>query len=193
MMLTYDPGGGEGIFLAQYSACCGGTVNSADVLRNVNLIPPLTGGQHCDDCAGCPRYRWPAVRVSKADVHRALAGAYPSASGLHGAVTDVRVASTTPYGRILWLDVIGRGGTETLRLRADDLRLALLRNRTAGLYSMNCQVRGVGDTIEFYDGHGFGHGVGLCQWGAEGKAQKGWTYDRILNFYYPGARLTRAY
>jgi SpoIID/LytB domain protein len=38
-------------------------------------------------------------------------------------------------------------------------------------------------------GHGFGHGVGLSQWGAEERAAAGQTYGQILSFYYPGTRL----
>jgi stage II sporulation protein D len=38
-------------------------------------------------------------------------------------------------------------------------------------------------------GHGWGHGVGLSQWGARGYAERGWRYDRILAHYYPGTRL----
>lgn len=38
-------------------------------------------------------------------------------------------------------------------------------------------------------GHGFGHGVGLSQWGAEERAAAGQTYRQILSFYYPGAVL----
>ena len=38
-------------------------------------------------------------------------------------------------------------------------------------------------------GHGWGHGLGLSQWGAYGYAQHGWTYDRILAHYYPGTTL----
>src|SRR5947209_19604793 len=40
-------------------------------------------------------------------------------------------------------------------------------------------------------GHGWGHGVGMSQWGAYGDAPHGWKYRRILSHYYPGARLTR--
>jgi SpoIID/LytB domain protein len=40
------------------------------------------------------------------------------------------------------------------------------------------------------DGRGWGHGVGLAQWGAEGFARHGWTHERILAHYYPGTRLT---
>jgi stage II sporulation protein D len=41
-------------------------------------------------------------------------------------------------------------------------------------------------------GHGFGHGIGLSQWGAEERAKGGWSYARILDFYYPGTTLGRA-
>ena len=40
-------------------------------------------------------------------------------------------------------------------------------------------------------GHGWGHGVGLSQWGAYGYAQHGWTYDRILTHYYSGTTIER--
>ena len=38
-------------------------------------------------------------------------------------------------------------------------------------------------------GHGWGHGLGMSQWGAYGYAQHGWTFDRILAHYYPGTTL----
>jgi stage II sporulation protein D len=41
-------------------------------------------------------------------------------------------------------------------------------------------------------GHGWGHGVGMSQWGAYGYAKHGWRYDRILAHYYPGTQLSPA-
>lgn len=41
-------------------------------------------------------------------------------------------------------------------------------------------------------GHGFGHGIGLSQWGAERRAAGGVPYRRILSFYYPGTALGSA-
>jgi stage II sporulation protein D len=44
-------------------------------------------------------------------------------------------------------------------------------------------------TVFLLDGRGWGHGVGLSQWGAEGFALHGWDYRRILAHYYPGTRV----
>jgi stage II sporulation protein D len=43
------------------------------------------------------------------------------------------------------------------------------------------------------DGMGAGHGVGLCQWGAVGRARAGQSFDQILAAYFPGTRLERRY
>lgn len=194
VVLAFGPPGGERIFLPQYSACCGGIVNGAEVIRDAAGIQPLRGGQKCQDCQSCPRYRWPPLRVGKEEIAQALSAIYPAAGSL-GGVATIRVASTTPYGRAVWLDVVGRNG-QAMRLRAEDLRLSLLRNGTSNgktLPSMNCRIRDVGDAMEFSDGRGFGHGVGLCQWGAQGKAEVGWSGEEILRYYYPGAMMFRVY
>jgi stage II sporulation protein D len=48
-------------------------------------------------------------------------------------------------------------------------------------------------TVFLLDGRGWGHGVGMSQWGAEGYARHGWDYRRILGHYYPTTRLTVAH
>jgi stage II sporulation protein D len=42
-------------------------------------------------------------------------------------------------------------------------------------------------------GKGYGHGAGLCQWGAKAFADQGWDYRRILEHYYPGTEIQRLY
>lgn len=194
VVLAYGEPGSERIFMAQYSACCGGRVNGAYVIRSANRIPPLDGGQACDDCSACRRYRWGPVRVAKSDIHRALAARYGAVAAL-GSLSAIRVRTTTPHGRAVWVDAVGPAG-RSVRLRAEDIRLALLYHGVPAarkLYSMNCRIVDRGESIEFADGRGFGHGVGLCQWGAQGKAAKGWTAEQILRFYYPGATLYRVH
>ena len=42
-----------------------------------------------------------------------------------------------------------------------------------------------------FHGKGWGHGVGLSQWGAMAMAKAGWTAERILEYYYPGTVVKR--
>jgi stage II sporulation protein D len=52
---------------------------------------------------------------------------------------------------------------------------------------------GSGVTHLTVDGMGAGHGVGLCQWGAVGRARTGQGYQQILTAYFPGTRVARRY
>jgi len=193
VVLAAGPDGDEKIFRAHYSACCGGVTNSVYVLYGPPVTTgPLSGGQVCRDCRACPRYRWPAVTVPKDVIHRAVSKAYPAAR-LEGVRTVEVVESMG--SRPVWVRIVGTKG-RSIRIRAEDLRLALLRDGDAsarGLYSMNCRIRDAGEAIVFEEGRGFGHGVGLCQWGAEAKAEAGMTVSQILSAYYPGAKLFEAY
>jgi stage II sporulation protein D len=189
-VLTYD----NKVFRTQYSSTCGGVVNDAEVLQSGPDIPPLRGGQVCTDCSASPKYRWSPVRVPKWQVFDALRSRYDRAKKL-ADVNTLRVVERTGYGRVVWLDAVDRRGKH-IRLRAADLRMALLltgQPSARKLYSMNCRILDDGDAFVFADGHGFGHGVGLCQWGCQGKASQGWSAERILEFYYPQSQLTKLY
>ncbi|MBS3821135.1 MAG: hypothetical protein KGY81_05160, partial [Phycisphaerae bacterium] len=132
--------------------------------------------------------------VSKPSLYAVLLGKYPALSRL-GGIKTVTVRQATDYGRPIWLEIIGTTGQRT-SMRAEKLRYLLIGSKvsmTGTLYSMNCKIRDLGDSIEFYDGHGFGHGVGLSQWGAEDKAKRGLSAEEILAFYYPAAEIMRAY
>ena len=193
-VLAYGPAGDERVFLAQYSACCGGIVNDAGVLRGGTDIPPLRGGQRCDDCRACSRYRWAAVTVSKRDLYDCLAATYGRVRALQG-LARLRVTERTSYGRAVWVEAVDPDG-RSARLRFSSIRTALFSGGLPAarkLHSMNCRIRDLGQDIQFYDGRGFGHGVGLCQWGAEGKARKGSSAEQMLEFYYPGATIIRPY
>ncbi|MCE5277728.1 MAG: SpoIID/LytB domain-containing protein [Planctomycetaceae bacterium] len=197
LVLGFGPEGNERIFLAQYSACCGGRVNPVDVLRDGETIEPLRGGQFCSDCRASNYYRWPEVTVPKRQVYLALVDALGDKAKVLKNVSDIRVTQQTPWGRPIWVEAVGAGG-QTLRLRTENLRYALMARKAyapqvANIRSSNCTIRSRGDFIVFCDGQGFGHGVGLCQWGAQAKALQGWSAERILNFYYPGSKRIPVY
>jgi stage II sporulation protein D len=194
LVLAYGRSGDERVFQTQYSSCCGGVVNPAGLVQNSPAIPPLAGGQKCEDCSISPRYRWDAVLIPKSEIFRAVAAQYPAAADLRG-VAQIQVVTMTTWGRPAWVDVVGTNG-KSVRIRAEDLRVAMLKTgvpQARQLYSMNCVIRDAGTNVEFSSGRGYGHGAGLCQWGAQGKALKGWSAEQIVAFYYPKAVLIRAY
>jgi len=73
----------------------------------------------------------------------------------------------------------------TKRIKAVELRRAL---GTSRIRSTDFSVTREGNAFEF-TGRGWGHGVGMCQWGAYGMALKGARWQEILAHYYPGAQV----
>jgi stage II sporulation protein D len=194
LVLTTGSTGSEDVLCAYYSSCCGGVTNPVHSLTGPPVEDgPLAGGQVCTDCRASRRYRWGPVRVRKEVILRALAARYAAAGRLEGLRT-VRVAESF-RGRALWVEAVGLSG-RSVRVRSGDLRLCLLYDGSpAGrrIYSPNYTLRDAGEWMVFENGEGFGHGVGLCQWGAEGKAARGLSAREILAAYYPGARLDKLY
>jgi stage II sporulation protein D len=101
-----------------------------------------------------------------------------------GAVRGLEVTERTTSLRAGTVTV--RGGARTLRLRGSDFRRAIGYDT---LKSTLFAVAIDGDVARF-SGRGYGHGVGMCQWGAKSMAELGASSRQILNFYYPGATLS---
>lgn len=98
-----------------------------------------------------------------------------------GRLQSVTTERATPRGRVVSLQLQGTQGRRTLT--GTQLRQAL------GLRSTLFSIAIQGDTIRI-DGRGFGHGLGLSQWGARGLALQGYTYPQILAHYYQGTVLS---
>jgi stage II sporulation protein D len=93
------------------------------------------------------------------------------------------VKSYTSTKRVKELTLIHDSGTATIK--ATDLRKALGWSRLPSTYFSIAQN---GDSIVF-EGKGYGHGVGLCQWSALQMARDGKNYKEILSFFYPGTTI----
>lgn len=113
-----------------------------------------------------------------------------------GLVRGLRVTARTPSGRVRWLTVETDGGT--YRVFGDRVRWLLRRPGTARIlqsswFELDVERRGGRVTKVVARGRGYGHGIGMCQHGALGMARQGYTYDEILEHYYHGIELVRAY
>src|SRR5947209_5667658 len=63
---------------------------------------------------------------------------------------------------------------------------------TAALFACALAPAGASAASWIVSGAGFGHGVGMSQYGAYGFARHGWDYSRILGWYYRGTQLGQA-
>ena len=85
--------------------------------------------------------------------------------------------------------VLVRDARGRRRVEPQDVRKAMGFSR---IYSSRFTARTRGRSVQIR-GRGFGHGVGMCQWGARGMALAKNSYRQILEYYYRGARVRRIY
>ena len=124
-----------------------------------------------------PRFRW-SRSLRAAELRQAL--------GKQGlalqAPLQLAVLERGASGRVLSLKVSGAGDAAPVVLRLDQIRRTL---RT--LPSTLFVIDSMGSQEWIVRGGGFGHGAGLSQAGAIDLAGRGWSVERILGHYYPGA------
>ena len=188
---------------AYYSSCCGGMpAHAVDTVSSspVNDIRPLRGQGNCWSCSDAPVFRWQRTRsVENVRRHLARYGRDNDRDDLAsiGRPQRIEAIAHNPFGRPRRYAVHDHR-SRVVELDAESLRRALnvLDGRAvdadARLRSSAFAVEVRGDEARF-TGQGFGHGVGLCQYGAQGMAASGQPYSTILNWYYPRARIARVY
>lgn len=164
------------IYAAFSSTAAGPTEDAVNVWANKDL--PYLKGVECPFDLESPYYQWKAsVKIEQLEKNLR-----------HQGFTVGTIATITPIaysraGRVARLRILHSGG-ETL-LRGEDLRKA------AGytvIPSTQFEVESIGAEVVFA-GYGAGHAVGLCQWGAKELAELGYSYNSILQYYYPGTEL----
>jgi stage II sporulation protein D len=193
---------GQPITTPYHSTCGGSTAAVTEVwynqsdqpyLRPVSDRIPGTDHFYCDPS---PRFSWTQNYDGaglRAVMEKYLA-AYTNApkTGL-GRITDIRETGRTPSGRVAALIVETERGTYTLR--GNDVRFVLRSATGAALnstyFTISEQKSGGEVTSLVINGRGYGHGIGMCQWGAIGRARAGQNYRTILETYYPGTTIGR--
>ncbi|OHB66508.1 MAG: hypothetical protein A2Y77_02215 [Planctomycetes bacterium RBG_13_62_9] len=185
---------GSGLFPTYYSSVCGGhTTNSEDVFGD--SFGPLEGVPcpYCKDVARLGVFFWPMARFDRQTVTRQLAARYPKLEAL-GEIQDIVITGRRDYGqfsRLTQCKLVGATG-KTDTLRAEDLRLAIDPTGRK-IKSTICRIVPWADGWAFLSGRGWGHGVGMCQCGAEGLARLGHDARQILRYYYPGSEIVGVY
>jgi len=171
-MLTYQ---GK-VFPAYFHSTCGGHTEDAFLLWKTNMAP--LKGVPCNFCADSPHFNWHYV-LTREEVRDKLAKGGFSIN----SIEDIAIMARDGSGRVTDLKVIS-AKNET-KISAKDFRNIIGPNI---IRSANFTVNLVHDDVVF-EGLGWGHGVGLCQWGAYFMAKRGFSAAQILEYYYPEAKL----
>ena len=166
------------LFPTFYHSTCGGVTEHARAMGDFDL-EPLRGGIVCNFCSASPFYRW-RRRFTKADISWALS---KSPRGSIGPVSALQVTRRSQTGRAQEITIVG--AKQTVRLTGFEFRSLFGFDR---LRSPSFSVTPAGDSF-LLDGRGWGHGVGMCQWGAAELARRGVSAAEILSYYYPGTEL----
>jgi len=170
--------------------------------EKVDNLAPLQGRQHGGWGQQSTKYRWGPITRDRATLSKRLA-AWGSVNKHPIAGLDqlaaVETTKTNKVGRPTRVRVTDRSG-RSFEMNCEDLRTA--SNFRAGslakidmsnlVYSSHAVYTIAADTVTI-TGRGFGHGVGMCQFGAQHMASTGISHSQILGFYYPGARIQKAY
>ena len=194
VLVCRHPDGTEGIFPTYYSSVCGGhTENSKHVFGD--SFGPLVGVAcpYCKDVAKPTFFFWPMTQFDKDNVTTRLLQRYPKLKQL-AKITNIIPAGQSNYGKFSRLTSVKLTGStgKSGFLRAEDFRLSIDPTGRK-LRSTICQIVNMGDKWAFLSGRGYGHGVGMCQCGAEAMARQGKSARQILFYYYPGSRIITVY
>ena len=176
-ILTYD---GKPI-KAFFHSNCGGSTEKASRVWGIKDEPYLPR-KKCGTGTGDPRYRW-RVLLQDAEILRLLV----KSTKVRGTqLKSIKVKLKSPSARAQFITVSTNEGPFVLS--GNEFRIALnpevIRST---LWTKMSKRKGA----YLFEGRGWGHGIGLCQWGAKGMGEKGKTYRQILEFYYPHAALQR--
>ena len=165
------------LFPTYYHATCGGHTEDASKLWNVDLLP--LKGVVCNFCVHSPHYKWQA-KMSLQDISSKLI--------LKGfriqEISGIEIIGYDGSGRISGLEI--KSQDKGFPVSAKDFRQALGPNI---IRSANFTSRIDSGAVHF-EGLGWGHGVGLCQWGMQEMAREGSKYEQILKYYFPQSELS---
>lgn len=165
----------EPILAAFFSTAAGPTEDALNVW-SVDL--PYLKGVECPFDMNSPYFQW------RTDVWLPLLEQRLREEGFPvGVIAGLSPAAYTKAGRVSHVRILHSDGE--LHVKGEDLRRVL---GYTVLASTQFDFEVVGFQVQF-TGRGAGHGVGLCQWGAKELAEKGYSAEAIVRYYYPGTEI----
>jgi stage II sporulation protein D len=166
------------IFPTYYHATCSGYTEDASNLWKVDLLP--LKGVPCKFCGRSKHYRW-RKEFSLQQVREKLNGGGYTI----GPISTVEILTRNRSGRNDRIKISDTAGGSVV-ITGKDFRQLFGPNEVRST-KFDAEIK---KGFLVLNGMGWGHGVGMCQWGAFGMAERGKKCDEILKYYYPGTEIT---
>lgn len=170
------------VCLTMFDICCGGVIphfmKTSDITK-----PYLYRDYACKHCKKNKLYRWKET-ISTKDFLKQLKK-HPLLKVTLKEISDIssiKILEKDAAGIVYKISLHHRKNSITVTTK--DLKSSL----DANLKSLAMTIKKEKNSIVF-SGFGYGHNIGLCQLGARTLVDKGWNYQKILNFYYPQTSL----
>ncbi|MFC2103503.1 SpoIID/LytB domain-containing protein [Bacteroidota bacterium] len=177
-----------------YHSTCGGVSEDA-----LNVFPQskadyLISVKDGNDpfCNISPRFKWKEEYSEQEFITKLFNAGLISDKSYK--LSGVSIKSKFKSGRVNDLEIIlvGDNGSTELHLYGNEIRSVLRTPRkNLTLWSTLFTIKILSNGNIVLDGRGYGHGVGLCQWGAISQSQRGINFEQIIKHYYPGTELGR--
>ena len=158
--------------VAMYDACCGGVITARMKGINFTQAPYLSRKTACTYCKSCKIFSWTA-EFDKNELTTLLKPHIPNLS----KIKSIQVSKKDGAGLVREVSIKSAHGITTLSGK----KIYGLPRIKSFFYTIQNTP-----TKIIFKGRGYGHHVGLCQWGACQMVRDGLDYKKILRFYYPG-------
>ncbi len=168
------------IFPAYFHSTCGGHTTRADHVWPVQKHPAMHGVS-CNFCWQSKHFRWKS-EYTRVEIETALRKRGIRVNGIIKMVPSEIDAS----GRVRTFVIHHKQGKT--KVNANEMRIWFDPARFKSTLLQPILRRG---NKFIFRGRGWGHGVGLCQYGMKGLADLGYSYRQILEYYYPGSEITK--
>lgn len=170
------------IFPAFFHSTCGGRTTRVENVWRLEPVPTLAGGE-CRFCQGSKHYRWQSEFSVKEMEEKLQKRKYNVRS-----ITSLVAKSMDASGRPKSFEIQSQNGK--IEIQSNDFRLLMdpARFKSTKINAIDFQ-----NGKFLFSGQGWGHGVGMCQYGMKGLGEAGYAYRQILDYYYPLSDVIKVY
>ncbi len=169
-----------------HSTCGGMTVSNREIwdgTADTGLVSVADQEQGINWCADSPYSHW-GIMITRAKLTTVLRN---SQASITDNIYDLVITDSTSHGRVKKITYKFKGNSYAL----SGEKFYSQWGQSLGWHQLKSTWFDVKEknSMFYFNGHGLGHGIGFCQWGAKGRAEKGWDYGQIILAYFPKGRI----